>query len=288
MRIVLTAGQAHDLSAAPDLIEGLKPGEHVVADRGYDACAARSDPPDRRQAHIPPSTAGSSIALSTGASIASAILSSASSASSSTSGASQPASTSSPATSSLPSSSPPLASGPALMSPLPRNREFASAQALAGSAWLPRRATRSSCAMAHAGTVARHANHQLRLSSDARSDLWPLSCNGADRPSRLFHAPAAAEPQIDHSYAGKRDHCRRSLVGVDAPVTEPKRCMDRESPPGSETGRLHGAAIWKALSSSRWFLAWGPSGDLPSGSVRSGAMLGWLVPLAGRGGSQQN
>lgn len=38
MRIVLTAGQAHDLNAAPQLLAGLK-CRHVVADRGYDADA---------------------------------------------------------------------------------------------------------------------------------------------------------------------------------------------------------------------------------------------------------
>lgn len=38
VRIVLTAGQSHDLNAAPDLISGLK-CQHVVADRGYDSDA---------------------------------------------------------------------------------------------------------------------------------------------------------------------------------------------------------------------------------------------------------
>ena len=38
MRLVLTAGQAHDLRAAPQLLEGLE-CRHVVADRGYDANA---------------------------------------------------------------------------------------------------------------------------------------------------------------------------------------------------------------------------------------------------------
>jgi transposase len=38
LRLVLTAGQAHDLRAAPSLLEGLK-CRHVVADRGYDADA---------------------------------------------------------------------------------------------------------------------------------------------------------------------------------------------------------------------------------------------------------
>lgn len=38
MRISLTAGQTHDLMAAPALIAGLK-SRHVVADRGYDSDA---------------------------------------------------------------------------------------------------------------------------------------------------------------------------------------------------------------------------------------------------------
>lgn len=38
MRLILTAGQAHDLNAAPRLLAGLK-CRHVVADRGYDADA---------------------------------------------------------------------------------------------------------------------------------------------------------------------------------------------------------------------------------------------------------
>jgi transposase len=38
VRISLTAGQTHDLIAAPALIAGLK-SRHVVADRGYDADA---------------------------------------------------------------------------------------------------------------------------------------------------------------------------------------------------------------------------------------------------------
>jgi len=38
VRLVLTAGQAHDINAAPALIAGLK-CRHVVADRGYDSNA---------------------------------------------------------------------------------------------------------------------------------------------------------------------------------------------------------------------------------------------------------
>ena len=38
VRIILTAGQAHDLNAAPALLEGLS-CRHVVADRGYDSRA---------------------------------------------------------------------------------------------------------------------------------------------------------------------------------------------------------------------------------------------------------
>jgi transposase len=36
VRVVLTAGQAHDLSKAKELIEGYEPG-HVIADKGYDS-----------------------------------------------------------------------------------------------------------------------------------------------------------------------------------------------------------------------------------------------------------
>ena len=38
VRIALTAGQSHDLTAAPALLEGLV-CRHVVADRGYDSDA---------------------------------------------------------------------------------------------------------------------------------------------------------------------------------------------------------------------------------------------------------
>jgi transposase len=38
VRIILTAGQSHDLNAAPDLLAGLS-CRHVVADRGYDSDA---------------------------------------------------------------------------------------------------------------------------------------------------------------------------------------------------------------------------------------------------------
>ena len=38
VRLALTAGQAHDLNAAPQLIAGLK-SRHIVADRGYDSDA---------------------------------------------------------------------------------------------------------------------------------------------------------------------------------------------------------------------------------------------------------
>jgi transposase len=38
-RIVLTAGQAHDGLAVPELLQDLPPGSDVVADRGYDSNA---------------------------------------------------------------------------------------------------------------------------------------------------------------------------------------------------------------------------------------------------------
>ena len=53
MRLILTAGQAHDLRAAPQLVEGLK-CRHVVADRGYDADALLAlILASGAQAHIP-------------------------------------------------------------------------------------------------------------------------------------------------------------------------------------------------------------------------------------------
>jgi transposase len=39
VRVVLTPGQASDKAAVPDLIEGLRLGRNVVADRGYDSRA---------------------------------------------------------------------------------------------------------------------------------------------------------------------------------------------------------------------------------------------------------
>ncbi len=39
IRIVLTAGQAHDQRVIPELLSGLTPGCDVVADRGYDGDA---------------------------------------------------------------------------------------------------------------------------------------------------------------------------------------------------------------------------------------------------------
>jgi transposase len=39
IRIVLTAGQAHDQSVVPELLRDLMPGSDVVADRGYDSDA---------------------------------------------------------------------------------------------------------------------------------------------------------------------------------------------------------------------------------------------------------
>jgi transposase len=39
IRIVLTAGQAHDQSVVPELLKNLTPGCDIVADRGYDSDA---------------------------------------------------------------------------------------------------------------------------------------------------------------------------------------------------------------------------------------------------------
>lgn len=40
LRFILTPGQQGDITAAPDLIEGMTPG-HVIADRAYDGRALR-------------------------------------------------------------------------------------------------------------------------------------------------------------------------------------------------------------------------------------------------------
>jgi transposase len=39
IRIILTAGQAHDQTVVPELLRDLMPGSDVVADRGYDSDA---------------------------------------------------------------------------------------------------------------------------------------------------------------------------------------------------------------------------------------------------------
>lgn len=39
IRIVLSAGQAHDQSVVPELLKDLRPGCDVIADRGYDSDA---------------------------------------------------------------------------------------------------------------------------------------------------------------------------------------------------------------------------------------------------------
>jgi transposase len=54
VRIVLSQGQSSDKTVAPILLEGLKPGRDLVADRGYDARSI-IDLVERRggRAHIP-------------------------------------------------------------------------------------------------------------------------------------------------------------------------------------------------------------------------------------------
>lgn len=54
VRLVLSQGQSSDKTVAPMLLEGLKPGRDLVADRGYDARAI-IDLVERRggRAHIP-------------------------------------------------------------------------------------------------------------------------------------------------------------------------------------------------------------------------------------------
>lgn len=43
VRLVLTAGQAHDRDAVPELLGGVPPGADVVADRGYDIPGVLAD-----------------------------------------------------------------------------------------------------------------------------------------------------------------------------------------------------------------------------------------------------
>lgn len=58
VRLILTAGQASDMTAVPELLAGLPAPTHVIADRGYDsnavldlirACGAEPSIPSTRQ-----------------------------------------------------------------------------------------------------------------------------------------------------------------------------------------------------------------------------------------------
>jgi transposase len=54
VRIVLSQGQSSDKTVAPTVLAGLKPGRHVIADRGYDARALIALVESRGgRAHIP-------------------------------------------------------------------------------------------------------------------------------------------------------------------------------------------------------------------------------------------
>ncbi|GEO19406.1 hypothetical protein MAE02_71020 [Microvirga aerophila] len=55
IRIALTPGQAHDTTAAEDLLADLKPGATLLADKAYDSNAIRQQAADQEVwANIPP------------------------------------------------------------------------------------------------------------------------------------------------------------------------------------------------------------------------------------------
>ena len=55
IKLTLTAGQAHDMQAAPELIANLPKGSMLLADKGYDADSVRQIARDRDAwANIPP------------------------------------------------------------------------------------------------------------------------------------------------------------------------------------------------------------------------------------------
>lgn len=120
VRILLAAGQASNMTAAPDLLAGLPVPTTVVADRGCDSNAVldliRAPAPSPAS---PAPLSEPSVAPWTWRSTDGATSSSASSAASNTSAAWPPASTSWPATSSPPSCSLQHDSGSELMSPRP-------------------------------------------------------------------------------------------------------------------------------------------------------------------------
>ena len=63
VRFILTAGQAHDVTTVPDLLEGLEAGG-VIADRAYDSNAVRSLIAERGARAVIPSTRNRTVAIS--------------------------------------------------------------------------------------------------------------------------------------------------------------------------------------------------------------------------------
>ena len=62
MRFILTAGQAHDVTTVPELLNGLK-AEGVIADRAYDTNAVRSLIAECGAQAVIPSTRSRSVAI---------------------------------------------------------------------------------------------------------------------------------------------------------------------------------------------------------------------------------
>ena len=61
IHFALSGGQLHDVSLAPQLLDGTPPGEHVVADKGYDSAALRERIEQRGSIPVIPRRQGSLI-----------------------------------------------------------------------------------------------------------------------------------------------------------------------------------------------------------------------------------
>ena len=62
VRFILTAGQAHDVTTVPDLLEGMD-ADGVIADRAYDSNAVRSLIAQRGARAVIPSTRSRTVAI---------------------------------------------------------------------------------------------------------------------------------------------------------------------------------------------------------------------------------
>jgi hypothetical protein len=117
----LTEGQAHDGRSAQDMLDSVRAGNILLADRAYDSGALRQNLAERGAwANIKPMPRRTNIPAFIPSSIATAIWSSGSSTNSNTSEASPPDTTNAPTITSPASNWPQLASGCDLMSRWPR------------------------------------------------------------------------------------------------------------------------------------------------------------------------